>query len=278
MSPFKTDMVEPHTSGGDQWEACVAAAAAGAGTLAILLAVADTPGGEANLWWLQGDVTREAPPPDTEPSSDDAQAPRPVPPPFLPDIQKLADRLMGQNQKVDQEVADDVATQCTFLHWRAGKSPGRCASLPIFVSGSDVAEATEHDLGALAEVGYAPWLLLNREQSSTKPGDGWQTTGGRCTPTELRACHEYPFFGTEQGGPLAYKRGPEPIIGLALREENSLQGTRYSQFISACTMKTGTPDSTGEEKSNGRRSLPLDPPATRLAATHRVALQRGKTE
>jgi hypothetical protein len=139
----------------------------------------------------------------------------------LPDIQKLADRLTDLNDELDPEAADDVATQCSFLHWRAGRSPSRCFSLPIFASGSDVDEATEHDLRALDSVGYVPWLLLNREQSSTKPGSGWQSTGGRCTPTELRACHEYPFFGTEQGGPLAYKRGPEPVIGLVLDADNS---------------------------------------------------------
>jgi hypothetical protein len=198
--------------------------------------------------------------------------------PLLPDVQKLADALM-QKQSIEQAVADDVATQCAFLHWRAGKSAARCSSLPIFASGSDVAEATEHDLAAIAEVGYAPWLLLNREQSSTKPGEGWQTGGGRCTPTVLQACHEYPFFGTEQGGPLAYLRGPEPIIGLALRSDNSLQGTRYSQFIAPaqCNMKTGTPDPTGQTNSTGGDaflSIPLPPEWSRPT----IWLCNGKTE
>jgi hypothetical protein len=158
-----------------------------------------------------------------------------------------------------------------------GKHSGRCSSLPIFASGSDVAKATEHDLGALAQVGYVPWLRLNRERSRTKPGDGWQTTGGRCSSTELRACHEYPFFGTEQGGPLAHLRGPEPIIGLVLREHNSLQGTRYSQFISACSMKTGTPDPTGQTNSTGGDpflSIPLPPEWERPT----LWLCNGKTE
>lgn len=274
LSPYRTDVVGPSTSAGDQWEACAAAVAAGAGTLAILRAVAETPGGEANLYWLQGDVTKEAPAPDTESSSDDAKAPRPLPFPLLPDVQKLADALM-QKQTIDQGVADDIAAQCSFLHWRAGKSPGRCKTLPIFASGSDVAEATEHDLAALA--GHWSWLVLNREQSSTKPGSGWQSTGGRCTPNELRACHEYPFFGTEQGGPLGYLRGAHPIIGLVLRDHNSLQGTRYSQFIAACNMKTGTPDPTGAANSTGGDpflSIPLPPDWPRPT----LWLCNGKTE
>jgi hypothetical protein len=277
LSPYKTNLVGPPTSAGDQWEACAAAAAAGASTLAILMAVAETPGGEANLWWLQGDVTKEAPAPEAPPTPDDTKAPRPLPPPLLPDIHKLADRLMGQNQKLDQQVADDVATQCAFLHWRAGEGSGRCSSLPIFASGSDVAQATDHDLRALAEVGWAPWLVLNRERSRTKPGRGWQSTGGRCSPTELEACHEYPFFGTEQGGPRAYVRGPDPIIGLVLDEHNGLQGTRYSQFISACHMKTGTPDPTGQENSTGGDrflSIPLPPEWERPT----LWLCNGKTE
>jgi hypothetical protein len=263
LSPVRTDVVEPHTSAGDQWEACAAAAAGGAGTLALLVAIANTPGGESNLYWLSGDVTKQAPPPEEVGSADDAKAPRVPPPPLLPDVQRLADELM-QKQRISQAVADDVATQCTFLHWRAGANPQGCSSLPIFASGSDVGDATEHDLGALEKVGYVPWLVLNREQSSTKPGDGWQTSGGRCTPTETHACHEYPFFGTEQGGPLASRRGPEPIIGLVVRSDNSLQGTRYSQFISGsqCNMQTGTPDPTGQTNSTGGDpflSIPLPP-------------------
>jgi hypothetical protein len=98
--------------------------------------------------------------------------------------------------------------------------------------------------------------------------------GRACSTTVLRACHEYPFFGTEQGGPLA---NPEPIIGLVFREENSLQGTRYSQFISACTMKTGTPDPSGATNSTGGDrfvSVPLPPEWGRPA----LWLCNGKTE
>jgi hypothetical protein len=275
LSPYRTDVVGPSTSAGDQWEACAAAAAAGVGTLAILKAIADTPNGDSNLYWFTSDITKDAPAPGTQANADDAKAPRPVPPPLLPDVEKLAGEL-EEKQPVEQRAADDVATQCAFLHWRAGKNPARCSSLPIFSSGADVAEATDHDLSALAQDDHWSWLLLNREQSSTKPGDGWQTTGGRCAPTTLRACHEYPFFGTEQGGPRA---DPEPLIGLVLREQNSLQGTRYSQFVSpsGCNMKTGTPDPTGETNSTGGDpflSIPLPPEWGRPT----MWLCNGKTE
>jgi hypothetical protein len=275
LSTVRTNVVGPNTSGGDQWEICTAMAAAGASTLAILTEVAQSFGGPENLYWLIGDLIKESPEPETPPSSEDAKAPRPLPPPLLPEVEKLADTLVQQNPEFDQWAADDVARQCRFLHWKAGRSPDRCKLLPIFASGSDVAEATEHDLMALA--GHWPWLLLNREQSSTKPGEGWQTTGGRCSPTVLRACHEYPFFGTEQGGPLASQRGPEPIIGLVLKGENSLQGTRYSQFVSACGMKTGTPDPTGATNSTGGDpflSIPLPPEWNRPT----LWMCNGKTE
>ena len=167
LSPYKTNVAPPSTSGGDQWEACEEAVAAGATTLAILLAVAETPGGLENLWWLRSDTQRTAPAPETTPTEDDATAPRPVPLPWLPDVNSLAQTLTLLNRDLPQDWADNVANQCLFLMARAGQNGLReCSRLPIFASGDDVSEATNHDLEALAF--HFPWVELNYEFGETK--------------------------------------------------------------------------------------------------------------
>jgi hypothetical protein len=246
LSPYKTNVVGPHTSAGDQWEACAAAVAAGATTLAILVAVADTPGGEANLWWLQSDLTKEAPSAETEPDPDDATAPRPAPPPFIPDVYKLAQTLT-ENQDIPQPLADDVANQCLFLHWRAGMSgKDDCGRLPIFASGNDVPEATVHDLKALAFSfrrlpPNAQWVRLNYRHQDLTPGDRyWMNAEDECQGRVpgVTACDEYPFWSTMQGGPESI---PRPHLKLIDFIDNRDQGLRYGNFIQRCHMNTGDP-------------------------------------
>jgi hypothetical protein len=246
LSPLKTDVIEPQTSAGDQWEVCAAAAAAGASAVAVLLAVADTPGGEANLLWLQADVAKEAPSAESEPDPDDATAPRPVPPPFLPDVYKLAQKL-AQNQDIPQSMADEVANQCLFLHWRAGLSgKDDCGELPIFASGSDVPEATVHDLQALAySFRWVPlnaqWVRLNYRHQDLTPGYRyWMNSEDECQGRVpgVTACDEYPFWATMQGGPESI---PRPHLKLIDFIDNRDQGLRYGNFIQACHMATGDP-------------------------------------
>jgi hypothetical protein len=244
LSPYKTNVVEPTTSGGDQWEACTTAVAAGATTLAILIAVADTPSGEENLYWLQSDVQRTTPAPGTPTTDEDAKAPRPVPAPLLPSIDDLASELTNLNPTLTQGDADAIAHQCLFLTGRAGlNGHQQCVQRRIFASGTDVAEATTHDLRALAH--YSPWVQLNYELGSSKPGSGWQSCPDQVAGQQ---CDEYPFFSSEQGGPLAV---PEPHLEPIAAFDNLSQGGHYNAFRSLCGLQTGTPDPTGLGNSTG---------------------------
>ncbi len=97
-----------------------------------------------------------------------------------------------------------------------------CSTMPVFYSGYDVREASQHDLEALAA--NPAWVQLNRDVVN-KSGRGWYRGTSPCTlPTPSgESCDEYPFFSTTQGGPGASLK----YINAA---QNSLQGTRLNQF------------------------------------------------
>jgi hypothetical protein len=235
LAPYKTELVPPATSGGDQWEVCVNLVQAGKGTLAILAAIAATEGGHATINWLVSDSIKEAPAPGAEPDADNATAPRPLPLPWLPDVSGLAPTLTLLNPDLPQEWADNVANQCLFLMARAGENGFRnCKQLPIFASGADVPQATNHDLEALTS--HFSWVQLNYEFGQTKPGAGWQT----CPDIQPgQQCDEYPFFATLQGGPSAV---PTPDLKAINSTQNMSQGGKYSAFSASClNRETGRP-------------------------------------
>jgi hypothetical protein len=106
---------------------------------------------------------------------------------------------------------------------------------PIFASGSDVPEATKHDIEALGS--YPGWVHLTYEPREGKPGEGWQT--GRCGVLASNMhCDEYPFFATEQGGPSAQ---PLPDLRAIERTQNLSQGDMYSGFVQSGVLHLGSP-------------------------------------
>lgn len=70
-------------------------------------------------------------------------------------------------------------------------------------------------------------------------------------------CDEFPFFSSEQGGPLAT---PTPHVQYIERIDNTRQGGFYSAFIRACELRTGTPQE-GANSTGGTAFLviPLMP-------------------
>jgi len=138
---------------------------------------------------------------------------------------------------LSQSEAEIVARKCHEYTARMGyDSHTECENTPIFASGSDVPEATNHDIEALA--GQPRWVLLNYEYGTTKPGRGWQQCAESYDIT-VEQCDEYPFFSTEQGGPLAT---PTPHVKVIDRMQNERQGGMYGQFATnVCRLRTGTP-------------------------------------
>jgi hypothetical protein len=187
------------------------------------------------LWYLRSQALRPLPTPGTPTIPEDAEAPRPIPLPLLPQVQDLAGTLVAQNPGLSQQQADEAANQCLFLVGRtAVNAEQECANLPIFASGDDVPEATIHDLEALAS--HYPWVRLNYEFGETKPGAGWQTCPGQQPGQQ---CDEYPFFATLQGGPSAI---PTPHLKAINGIQNMSQGGKYGAFSQTCLARqTGRP-------------------------------------
>lgn len=254
------------SSASDQWLACDAAASSGSSLPDLLRAVAAAgAGGTGVLWWLahQGSVSTLPPPPLGWPDSAAPTAPLPTVWP----VGDLADAYMLQSGDLSQSQAATIAASCLWLAARANAN-GRtdCASLPIFVSGSDVAEATQHDLDAIAD--DPAWALLNYEAGGTKANRDWYKTQPDCEVDHdpSQQCDEFPFFATEQGGPLAV---PTPSLRYINGTDNVTQGGQYGGFVTSCGLTTGTPQESGNAIGGSPFiMIPLPPslgiPSTRL--------------
>lgn len=208
-----------------------------------LAARTPTIAGASVVWWLLLQGATDAPttpfsppvptdPPTSEPKSDGARRA------WGKAFTATAATLIGLDTvkyQLDAKQAEVVARKCIEYTARVGQnSEDECRTTPIFASGSDVAEATAHDIVALSV--YPPWVRLNRELGSTKPGNGWQNCPG--IDTSFQECDEYPFFATEQGGPLAR---PLPHLMAVDADDNGDQGILYSNFVIRCKLSTGIP-------------------------------------
>ncbi len=223
----------------DQYLACDAAVAAGKAVLGTLMAIAAAEHSDDVLWFLYHQGLEEQT--ETPPQDPDYPVPDPVRvPPVLPgtfDVYDLTDALLERSHVLTSSEAISIARTCLWLVSRAhlnGKH--RCRTLPIFASGADVPEATQHDLEALASQGGAQWVQLNYE-GPNKPGDGWQRN--RCDPQPIRPaqqCDEYPFFATLQGGANAV---PTPHLKAIDRVQNGSQGGSYGNFVTGCGLTNG---------------------------------------
>jgi hypothetical protein len=231
--------MEPPSSLSDQYRICVIATNAGKSKLEVLRDVATGVGGAAALgalWYLQREGVRPSPAPGTPSTPEEARAPRPVPLPLVPQVNRLADTLVQQNP-ISQPIADELAWQCQWLTAPLALNANReCAGQPVFVSGADVPTATEHDLRALAH--WPAWVGLNYRPAAETPGArAWYLSQPECASLASgEGCDEYPFWASMQGGPFAVKRPHlEPIDA----DDNTNQGGLYGNFVTICHMNTG---------------------------------------
>lgn len=141
-----------------------------------------------------------------------------------------------EHNELDEERAQDTAERCLQDTMRASDTEATgaeaCETLPIFASGSDVPEATEHDLKAIAPVtGNPAWIMLNYESRQEKEAGpykpGWYEEYACKGEGKVTACDEYPFYSTEQAGPGA-------SLEVIDWSDNSRQGGLYGNFASLC--------------------------------------------
>jgi len=241
----------------DQWLACDTAVQNRSSMWDLLRAVAGAGGGTAVLWWLEHQQTAQVLSPDwpTTPWPD-AQVPaiHDLPQAWQGAILNVADayKLSAQGKNLTQAAAESIAAACLWNASRITNARMDCVNLPIFVTGSDVAEATDHDLEAIAR--YPQWVKLNYEASSAKNGDrDWYRTVPPCDVAgdTGQQCDEFPYWASEQGGPLA---PITPSLKYIDGRDNTTQGGKYGGFVTACALRTGTPQ-TGANAVGGTAFL-----------------------
>jgi hypothetical protein len=226
----------------DQYLACetaVRAAGAGATVAIVIAAVERTDEGGRAIWWLlhEGTVNQ----PEFELPAPSETDPYPVPSelPQVWPVERVAEALISANPAAEltEDQAETIARRCLWYEGVAdADGVDLCEHRPIFSSGSDVPEATIHDLKAIAT--NPRWVNLNYESSEAKkdkvPNRKWYEAEAACAEVSPgQQCDEYPFYATQQGGP-----GQEPPTSLEVIDalDNEEQGRKYGSFVLSCKM------------------------------------------
>jgi hypothetical protein len=227
----------------------------------LLRAVSLAGGGTSVLWWLMHDGTvSQLSTPRTWP---DYQLPATsdLPQSWQAPVLNVADHYKVQERGKDltAEAAETLARACLWNVSRIGNARTDCSELPVFFSGSDVAEATDHDTEAIAGLnGVTPhpeWAKLNYEYGRGKEAyqsRGWYTRVSPCDirdPPEGQQCDEYPFWASEQGGDPALV--PPPHLRFIDRTDNGYQGSRFGSFVTSCGLRSGPPPEGGGNARGG---------------------------
>jgi hypothetical protein len=152
----------------------------------------------------------------------------------------LEQQMQTQNPGLDAGTIHAVARECVDMTSGLPGGSANCLNLPIFATGSDVPEATQHDRDAIAgDQGHPAWVQLNYEPSGGKDTH-WKDSKDACQPSEApeKNCDEYPFLASMQG----YPASPQPHLRKINAAQNQLQGSFYSGFLLQCGLRTpGTP-------------------------------------
>lgn len=180
----------------------------------------------------------------------------------------VADHYMlhARGKDLAQAAAISLATACLWNASRITNAREDCASMPIFFTGSDVAEATDHDIEAIT--GQPEWVKLNYEAAGAKTQS--RTWYRSVAPCDVRGrtgqqCDEYPFWATEQGGPDALVR---PHLRYIDGDDNTLQGSRHGNFVTSCGLRTGTPQERGNAIGGTAFLMVPVPPALSVPTTY----------
>jgi len=223
-----------------------------------------------------GPVITEPPPgePPTWPPRPGAPtSSNPGPLPSILRVPEIEAGIIARNVGIAATVAATAAEWCARRMVASGLSPFRlCQRLPLFFSGRDVAEATDHDIEALIpRSGNSLWVRLTYKPAGTKTQ--WYNSFPQTGTEELCAapndpslsCDEYPFWATEQGESNAR---PLPHLKLISHSDNTDQGGLYGNFVTACRMARRLPNALGYDRRHGSGQFPSHPTAARHGARH----------
>lgn len=176
-------------------------------------------------------------------------------PPEAHEIIALAEAFTTKNPgtSLTGPELEEVAARCLERTKAASLSEPKveCENWPIFLTGSDVPTATNHDIDALGEPGHAQWVRLTYE-SETEAKERMEAEGGgekvqrnwykgkpdcKEPKPEGETCDEFPFFSSGQSGPYV---SPKPSLRWINETDNGLQGGKYGNFVSSwCKLSAG---------------------------------------
>ena len=171
------------------------------------------------------------------------------------------DKIGRDIQSLTEAIAKTIVAICagSFIGTQLAGFLGRSADSicggdhgPVFLSGGDTLEATNHDAAVIVP-SHLDWATLTH--ASYRFAKGWYTNkqyGDPCAAAKARAAHpnasgqqcdEYPFRSTAEGGPgLPYWTDPtNPARQGASIEyidgsDNMIQGGIVSAFYTACSI------------------------------------------
>ncbi|MET0604091.1 MAG: hypothetical protein ABW167_19060 [Baekduia sp.] len=238
-----------NTSTSDQENACVLASQASGATvedviraaLAAMAAAGIAVDSQSLLAWLQHYIWEHGgttvPPGPAPPPAHPTNPPSPTPVPVASAVDALATSLTARNAAIaalGAAAATEIARRCLNLTGDEGISGDPCKNLPIFMPGSNHAEATNHRIAAIAS--YPPWVRLTRRIG---PRDLWYRSQPECTGNGGGLdCDEFPENRTYQGG----SRGAQihrPSIAVINAGDNRALGGALSTFLIGCGLADG---------------------------------------
>ncbi len=129
----------------------------------------------------------------------------------------------------------------------AGVSSDDCTSMPIFFTGANSPEASQHDKEAIGS--HPEWVRLTYASTAEKAAEGktrkstWYGSPECPSPVAGFQCDEYPYFTTDQGYPDTLSPSLKSIPKL----DNETQGGLLSAFYRCPTFSEAVPHSGGRD-------------------------------
>ncbi len=159
----------------------------------------------------------------------------------IPEDDPIPDQNTPIGQPLPSRIAMDVVLQeqCqeNAVRWgeQAGIEPDDCDSLPIFGTGNNSPEASQHDLDAI--IGNPEWMRLHYFAPSEKLAEGKPRASSwpNCTGTASMQCDEFPYYSTDEGWPDGI-----PDVKQIPQSDNASQAGKLTSFYHGCARFAGT--------------------------------------
>jgi hypothetical protein len=149
-------------------------------------------------------------------------------------------RTTTASRVVTEDEYDQLARQCyrNAAGRQLGSDPRHpCEYYPIYMPGSDVANAAKHRSAA---IGANPqWVINTKYSARTAPARDWYANEPECAARSVETpCDEFPNYITEEGGP-ATSSSPRSSLRVIDRSANAAEGGFLRGFHNRCGHQDG---------------------------------------